>query len=82
MISPLKIGIVLVQGNPVIPDSVCVQRGPFCSDWQAITNLTGDEQDRQLRNDGWNFILSLARLEVLPGDPGAVLQFAAQQFAS
>jgi hypothetical protein len=52
----LKIGTVLVQSNTLIPGSVYVQRKTFFSDWQAITNLNGDDLDRQLRSDGWNFI--------------------------
>ena len=45
-----------MQANTPIPDSVYVQRETFCSNWHAITNLNGDDLDRQLRNDGWNFI--------------------------
>jgi hypothetical protein len=56
MSPPLKIGTVLVQSNTLIPDSVYVQRKTFFSDWQAITNLNGDDLDRQLRSNGWNFI--------------------------
>lgn len=56
MVLLLNIGTVLVQASTVIPDSVCVQTEASCSDWQAITNLNGDDLDRQLRNDGWNFI--------------------------
>jgi hypothetical protein len=56
MLSPLKIGTVLVQADTFIPDSVWVQRETFCSGWQVITNLQGDDLDRQIRQDGWNFI--------------------------
>jgi hypothetical protein len=56
MLSPLKIGTVLVQTDTFIPDSVWIQSEAFCVGWQAITNLNGDDLDRQIRNDGWNFI--------------------------
>lgn len=56
MSSPLKIGTVLVQTDTFIPESVWVQSEAFCSGWQAITNLNGDDLDRQIRRDGWNFI--------------------------
>ena len=56
MLSPLKIGTVLVRTETFIPDSVWVQKETFCSDWQAITNLNGDDLDHQIRRDGWNFM--------------------------
>ena len=56
MLSPLKIGTVLVQADVVLPDSVWVQKETYCTGWQAITNLNGDDLDRQIRRDGWNFI--------------------------
>ena len=56
MLSPLKIGTVLVQTDTFIPDSVWAERETFCPGWQAITNLNGDDLDRQIRRDGWNFI--------------------------
>ena len=56
MLSPLQIGTVLLQTDTFIPDSVWVQREIFCPGWQAITNLNGDDLDRQIRRDGWNFI--------------------------
>lgn len=56
MISPLKIGSVLLQTDTFIPDSVYVQREIFCSGWQTITNVNGDDLDRQIRSIGWNFI--------------------------
>lgn len=56
MPSPLKIGIVFVHTDMFIPDSVSVQRETFCFDWQMITNLSGDDLDRRIRSDGWNFM--------------------------
>ena len=56
MLSPLKIGTVVVQTDTFIPDSVWVQKETFSPGWQAITNLNGDDLDRQIRDDGWNFI--------------------------
>jgi len=56
MLSPLKIGTILMETDTFIPDSVWVQRETFCPGWQAITNLNGDDLDRQIRRDGWNFM--------------------------
>lgn len=56
MSSILKTGTVLVQTDTVIPTSVWVQREAFCPGWQTITNLNGDDLDRQIRSDGWKFI--------------------------
>jgi hypothetical protein len=56
MLSPLKIGTVLVQTDTFIPNAVWVQKETFTPGWQAITNLNGDDLDRQIREDGWNFI--------------------------
>lgn len=56
MLSPLKIGGVLLQTETFIPDSVCVQREAFCSGWQTVTNVNGDDLDRQIRRIGWSFI--------------------------
>lgn len=55
MLSPLKIGTVLLQTGTFIPDSVCAQKEIFCPGWQAITNVNGDDLDRQIRGKGWNF---------------------------
>ena len=56
MFGSLTIGTVLVQTDTFIPDSVWVQRETFCSGWQTITNVNGDDLDRQIRSDGWNFM--------------------------
>ena len=56
MFGSLTIGTVLVQTDTFIPDSVWVQRETFCSGWQTITNVNGDDLDRQIRSDGWNFV--------------------------
>jgi len=56
MLSPLKIGTVLFQIDTFIPDSVSAQKETFSPGWQTITNLNGDDLDRQIRKDGWNFI--------------------------
>jgi hypothetical protein len=63
MLSPLKIGTVVVQADTLIPASVWVQREIFCPGWQAITNLNGDDLDRQIRRDGWNFIFMCGALQ-------------------
>src|SRR5438874_12996103 len=56
MLSPLKIGTILMETDTFIPDSVWVQKESFCPGWQAITNLNGDDLDGQIRRDGWNFM--------------------------
>ena len=56
MLHTPKIGTVLLLADTSIPDSVYVQTETFCSDWQAIRNLNGDDLDLHLRKDGWNFI--------------------------
>ena len=63
MLSPLKIGTVLLQAGTFIPDSVCVQTEPFCPGWQAITNVNGDDLDRQIRDKGWNFFFMCDALQ-------------------
>jgi hypothetical protein len=63
MLSPLKIGTVVVQADTFIPASVWAQRETFCPGWQAITNLNGDDLDRQIRKDGWNFIFMCGALQ-------------------
>jgi hypothetical protein len=45
MMSPLKVGTVLLQDGAFIPDSVWMLKEPFCPGWQAITNLNGDDLD-------------------------------------
>ncbi len=63
MLSPLKIGTVLLQTGTFIPDSVCVQKEIFCPGWQAITNANGDDLDRQIRAKGWNFFFLCGELQ-------------------
>ena len=63
MLSPLKIGTVLVETDTFIPESVWVQKETFTPGWQAITNLTGDDLDRQIRREGWNFIFMVGALQ-------------------
>ena len=63
MLSPLKIGTVMVQTGTFIPDSVGVQKEIFCPGWQAITNLNGDDLDRQIRGKNWNFFFVSGELQ-------------------
>lgn len=56
MSSPLKMGTVFVHTDTFIPNSIFAEREIFCVDWQAITNLSGDDLDREIRDDGWNFM--------------------------
>jgi len=51
MLSPLKIGTVLLQSGTYIPDSVWTERETCCPYWEAITNLDGDALDHQIRDD-------------------------------
>ena len=70
MLSPLKIGTVLLQSGTFIPDSICVQKEIFCPGWQSITNVNGDDLDRRIRGKGWNFFF-------LCGEGGPTLRRAA-----
>lgn len=54
--SALKIGSVLLQGGAFIPKSIWVEKETYCPGWQLITNLDGDELDRQIRDAHWNFM--------------------------
>jgi hypothetical protein len=63
MLSPLKIGTVLLQTGTLVPDSVCVKKEIFCPGWQAITNVNGDDLDRQIRGKGWNFFFLCGALQ-------------------
>lgn len=56
MSSPLKVGTVLLREGTFVPDSVTLLKETLSPGWQAITNLTGDELDGQLRNQNWNFM--------------------------
>jgi len=56
MSNPLRIGTVLVRTDTFVPESVWVERETFCDEWQAIANLSGDDLDRQIREDGWNLM--------------------------
>jgi len=56
MVSPLKVGTVLVQDDTVIPDSVWILKETFCPGWQAITNVSAEDLDRQIRDKNWNFM--------------------------
>jgi hypothetical protein len=56
MSNPLRIGTVLLRTDTFVPESVWVQRETFCVEWQAIINLSGDELDKQIRQDGWNLM--------------------------
>ena len=62
MLSPLKVGTVLLQDNAFIPNSVRVVKETFCSGWQAITSLNGEDLDRQIRNENWNFMFMAGAL--------------------
>jgi hypothetical protein len=52
----LKIGSVLLQGGAFVPKSIWVEKETYCPDWHLITNLDGDELDRQIRDAHWNFM--------------------------
>ena len=58
MSSTLKIGSVLLQGGAFIPKSIWVEKETYCPGWQLITNLDGDELDRQIRDAYWNFMFA------------------------
>jgi hypothetical protein len=56
MLTSVKIGTVLLQDGVVAPHSVWMTKETFCSGWQAIANMNGDDLDRQIRAENWNFI--------------------------
>ena len=56
MSSPLKVGTVLLRDGTFIPDSVRPLKETLSPGWQAITNLSGDDLDGQIRNQNWNFM--------------------------
>lgn len=56
MSNPLRIGTVFLRTDTFVPESVWVQRESFCVEWQAITNLSSDDLDRQIRDGGWNLM--------------------------
>ena len=58
MSSPLKIGSVLLQGGAFIPKSIWLEKETYCPGWHLITNLDGDELDRQIREAHWNFMFA------------------------
>jgi len=62
MLSPLRVGTVLLQDGAFIPDSVRALRETFCPGWQAITNLTAEDLDRQIRDENWNFMFMAGAL--------------------
>ena len=62
MLSPLKVGTVLLRDGTVIPDSVWVLKETLCPGWQAITNLSSEDLDRQIREQNWNFMFIASAL--------------------
>src|SRR5947209_4903054 len=62
MLSPLKVGTVLLQDDTFIPESVWISKETFCPGWQAITNLTAEDLDRQIRVENWNLMFMAGAL--------------------
>jgi len=62
MLSPLKVGTVLLQDDTFIPESVWLVKETFCPGWQAITNITSEDLDRQIRDENWNFMFMAGAL--------------------
>src|SRR5579859_6267571 len=62
MSSLLKVGTVLLQENTFIPESVWILKETFCPGWQAVTNLTAEDLDRQIRDENWNFMFMAGAL--------------------
>lgn len=51
----LKIGTVLMQTGAYIPESVWVERETYSPGWEEVTNLDGEDLDRLVRRENWNF---------------------------
>jgi len=62
MLSPLRVGTVLLQDGAFVPDSVQALRETFYPAWQAITNLTAEDLDRQIRDENWHFMFMAGEL--------------------
>jgi len=56
-----------LQDGAFIPDSVQALRETFCPGWQAITNLTAKDLDRQIRDENWNFMFMAGALDGTSG---------------
>jgi len=56
MFNALKISTVLISTDTPIPDAVWVETENFCSGWEAITNLNGEDLDRKIREDRWSLM--------------------------
>jgi hypothetical protein len=53
--SNLKLGTVLLQTGAVIPESVWIEKETYSPGWEEVTNVSGDDLDRQLRRENWSF---------------------------
>jgi hypothetical protein len=53
--SNLQMGTVLLQTGVAIPDSVWIEKETYSPGWEEVTNLSGDDLDRQLRRENWSF---------------------------
>jgi len=62
MSSPLKVGTALLQDDTFIPESIWILKETFCPGWQAITNLTAEDLNRQIRDQKWNFMFMAGAL--------------------
>jgi hypothetical protein len=55
MSNSLKIGTILLQIGACIPESVWIEKETYSPRWEEIINLNGDDLDRQIRREHWNF---------------------------
>jgi len=53
--SNLKMGTVLLQTGTSIPESVWIEKEAYSPGWEEVTNVNGDDLDRQIRRENWSF---------------------------
>ncbi|HWH59485.1 MAG TPA: hypothetical protein VN682_17790 [Terriglobales bacterium] len=55
MSDSLRIGTVLLRTGACVPKSVWIEKKTYSPRWEEIINLNGDDLDRQIRREHWNF---------------------------
>jgi hypothetical protein len=51
----MKQRTIMMKTGTCIPESLCVEAGPYWQVWEMIHSADGDLLDRDLRKAGWNF---------------------------
>lgn len=55
MSNSLNIGAVVLGTGALIPGWVWAEKETYSPEWEQVTNLSGDDLDRQIRREHWNF---------------------------